>query len=99
MTYLQTVFVLYSSEVRPSFLIKTVAPEAREMKAAFLPPLGSEDNAKFRIYFVLKISVVFSPQDDIFFLLYSCFTFDKLQKCKRSIWFPFLSSDYTLTEV
>ena len=36
------------------------------MAGAFLPPLGIEDNAKFRTAFALKISVGLYLQDDIF---------------------------------
>ena len=31
------------------------------MSGAFFPPLGIEDNAKFSIAFVLKVSLVFYP--------------------------------------
>ena len=35
------------------------------MEGALLPPLGIEDNARFSISSVLKISVMFALQDDI----------------------------------
>ena len=59
-------FALDSSEVRLSFLIKMGALKAGQMEDAFLPLLGSENNAKFSIAFVLKTFVVFSLQNDIF---------------------------------
>ena len=36
------------------------------MESVFLPPLGIQGNAKFSIALVLKISVLFSLQDNIF---------------------------------
>ena len=66
MRYFQKVFCLYSLEVRLSFLIKIVPSKAGEMKGAFLPPLKIADNAKSSISFVIKMSVVFSLQDDNF---------------------------------
>ena len=40
--------------------------EAGEMKGAFLPPLGMEDNAKWRIFLFSKYPLYFSLQYDIF---------------------------------
>ena len=55
MRYLQTVFC---SIFLTSQTIEIVASKAREMKVAFLPPLGIQDNAKFSISLVLKMSAV-----------------------------------------
>ena len=47
---------LDSSEVRLSFLIQMGPSKDGQMEGAFFPPLGIENNAKFSIAFVLKIS-------------------------------------------
>ena len=66
MKYLQTVFALYFSKVRLSFPIKFGASEAREVKGAFLPLFGIEDNVKLSISFVLMYSLCLCLKDDIF---------------------------------
>ena len=40
--------------------------EEGEMKGAFLPPLGMEDNAKLSIFLFSKYPLYFSLQYDIF---------------------------------
>ena len=62
----QTVFSLYSLQVRLSFLTKIAASEAGELEGAFLPPLGIEDKAKFSISFVLNMYVMFFSTKLIF---------------------------------
>ena len=52
-------FALDSSKVRLSFLIKMGAFKAGQIVDAFLPPSGTENNAKFSTAFVLKVFVVF----------------------------------------
>ena len=54
-------FVLDSSEVRLSFLIKMGALKAGLIEDALLPSLGIKDNAKFSIASVFKYLSCFSP--------------------------------------
>ena len=59
MRYLITVFYQYSLEVGLSFLINSGVSDVGEVTSSFLPPLENQDNSKFNISFVFKISVVF----------------------------------------
>ena len=69
--FVNSFFFLYFLEVRLSFLIRMGGTEAGETKGAFLPPLGTEDNIQFSIFFVLKIFTVFFSTRQYLYLLHS----------------------------
>ena len=61
----------YSSSVLCSIVPGSQASEAGEMKGGFMSAFGIEDNAKFSISSVLKISVVFSSKRRHLYLQHS----------------------------
>ena len=77
MTYLQTVFCSIFPRSQAITSAQIVVLKAGTMTMHFLVLMRIEDNAKFGIYFVLRISIVFSPQDDIF-IYYIAEIFKKL---------------------
>ena len=59
--YFKRFFVLHSSEVIFSFLIKKARHKAREIEIAYFIPLGIPRVAHWIISFMLHISVITSP--------------------------------------
>ena len=62
-----------SAPYRSGYHFLSILPPLKQdkWKVYFLPPLGIEDNAKFRIYFVLRLSFVFYSARRYLYLLHS----------------------------
>ena len=55
-----------SSEVTFSFLIKISTQGAMEIATAFLHPLGNDKSGMMDYFFMLKMSMMVSPQNDTY---------------------------------